>query len=297
MSGSISPLARRRYGLARVCSAWKMPRSTFYAQSVPAADPLLPAAKNHAKRGPRPPSMTTPCSPSSAPTSPPRTSPVKATARFTRASILSPATRSVATASCASCARAGSSPRTAPPSPPPRPTTAASSPTPPTCAGPPTAPKSGPPTTAGSGSSTSSSLRMWFMRLRRNRDRRVRRHSGTVGALRKFGAAREGLDSCGGPHEPLAARKCGSCGPPQESRTNARGGILGRVARCESLARRARGWIHAEGRMSHLPLENVAPAALRRNRGPTRAAPFRDGWRAAKVWRGARGVGFMRGAA
>ena len=53
MSGSISPSARRRYGLARVCSAWKMPRSTFYAQSVPAGDPLLPAAKNHAKRGPK----------------------------------------------------------------------------------------------------------------------------------------------------------------------------------------------------------------------------------------------------
>ena len=53
MSGSISPSARRRYGLARVCSAWKMPRSTFYAQSFPAADPLLPAAKNRAKRGPK----------------------------------------------------------------------------------------------------------------------------------------------------------------------------------------------------------------------------------------------------
>jgi len=53
MSGSISPLARCRYGIARVCSAWKMPRSTFYAQSVPAGDPLLPAAKNHAKRGPK----------------------------------------------------------------------------------------------------------------------------------------------------------------------------------------------------------------------------------------------------
>ena len=53
MSGSISPSARRRYGLARVCSAWKMPRSTFYAQSLPAADPLLPAAKNHAKRRPK----------------------------------------------------------------------------------------------------------------------------------------------------------------------------------------------------------------------------------------------------
>ena len=53
MSGSISPLARCRYGIARVCSAWKMPRSTFYAQSPPAADPLLPPAKMHAKRGPK----------------------------------------------------------------------------------------------------------------------------------------------------------------------------------------------------------------------------------------------------
>ena len=53
MSGSISTSARRRYGLARVCSAWKMPRSTFYAQAIPAADPLLPPAKNHAKRGPK----------------------------------------------------------------------------------------------------------------------------------------------------------------------------------------------------------------------------------------------------
>ena len=53
MSGSISPSARRRYGIARVCAAWKMPRSTFYAQSPPAADPLLPAAKMHPKRGPK----------------------------------------------------------------------------------------------------------------------------------------------------------------------------------------------------------------------------------------------------
>lgn len=53
MSGSISPLARRRYGLARVCSAWSFARSTFYAQALPPADPLLPAAKIHAKRGPK----------------------------------------------------------------------------------------------------------------------------------------------------------------------------------------------------------------------------------------------------
>ncbi len=53
MSGSISPLARCRYGLSRVCSAWTFPRSTFYAQAAPPADPLLPAAKIHAKRGPK----------------------------------------------------------------------------------------------------------------------------------------------------------------------------------------------------------------------------------------------------
>ena len=53
MSGSISPLARCRYGLSRVCSAWAFPRSTFYAQAAPPADPLLPAAKIHAKRGPK----------------------------------------------------------------------------------------------------------------------------------------------------------------------------------------------------------------------------------------------------
>ena len=53
MSGSISALARRRYGLARVCSAWALPRSTFDAQAAPPADPLLPSAKSNAKRGPK----------------------------------------------------------------------------------------------------------------------------------------------------------------------------------------------------------------------------------------------------
>ena len=53
MSGSISPLARCRYGLSRVCSAWAFARSTFYAQAAPPVDPLLPAAKIHAKRGPK----------------------------------------------------------------------------------------------------------------------------------------------------------------------------------------------------------------------------------------------------
>ena len=53
MSGSISPLARRRYGLARVCSAWDFARSTFYAQAGPLADSLSPVAKIHAKRGPK----------------------------------------------------------------------------------------------------------------------------------------------------------------------------------------------------------------------------------------------------
>ena len=53
MSGSISPLTRCRSGLARVCSAWDFARSTFYAQAAPPADSLLPAAKTHAKRGPK----------------------------------------------------------------------------------------------------------------------------------------------------------------------------------------------------------------------------------------------------
>lgn len=53
MSGSISALARRRYGLARVCSAWDLPRSTFYAQAAQPSDPLLSPAKIHAKRGPK----------------------------------------------------------------------------------------------------------------------------------------------------------------------------------------------------------------------------------------------------
>ena len=53
MSGSISPSARCRYGLSRVCSAWAFARSTFYAQAVPPADPLLPAANINARRGPK----------------------------------------------------------------------------------------------------------------------------------------------------------------------------------------------------------------------------------------------------
>ena len=55
MSGSISSFARCRYGLARVCSAWTFPRSTFYAQAAPPPDPLAPTAPSPAKRGPKPP--------------------------------------------------------------------------------------------------------------------------------------------------------------------------------------------------------------------------------------------------
>jgi hypothetical protein len=53
MSGSIPPLARRRYGFARVCSAWDFARSTFYAQAAAPADAPSPAAKIHARRGPK----------------------------------------------------------------------------------------------------------------------------------------------------------------------------------------------------------------------------------------------------
>ena len=33
MSAAISPAAERRYGVTRVCRAWDVPRSTFYAQA------------------------------------------------------------------------------------------------------------------------------------------------------------------------------------------------------------------------------------------------------------------------
>ena len=39
MAGATSPATGRRYGVARVCQVWKVPRSSFYAaQQAGAAD-------------------------------------------------------------------------------------------------------------------------------------------------------------------------------------------------------------------------------------------------------------------
>ena len=49
MSASASPETGRRYGLARVCAAWDVSRSTVYARRARALEPRVPA-----KRGPKP---------------------------------------------------------------------------------------------------------------------------------------------------------------------------------------------------------------------------------------------------
>ena len=53
MATAISPTAGRRYGVARVCGVWDLPRSSFYAarqQQVEAAAAPPPAQR----RGPKP---------------------------------------------------------------------------------------------------------------------------------------------------------------------------------------------------------------------------------------------------
>jgi len=53
MATAISPAAGRRYGVARVCKAWDLPRSSFYAarqQPDHTAGPPVPAQR----RGPKP---------------------------------------------------------------------------------------------------------------------------------------------------------------------------------------------------------------------------------------------------
>ena len=50
MAETVSPAAGRRYGVARVCRAWDVPRSSFYAARTAATRP--PAAP--ARRGPKP---------------------------------------------------------------------------------------------------------------------------------------------------------------------------------------------------------------------------------------------------
>jgi putative transposase len=53
MAGATSPATGRRYGIARVCRAWEVPRSSFYAARRPAAGPDT-ASVAPARRGPKP---------------------------------------------------------------------------------------------------------------------------------------------------------------------------------------------------------------------------------------------------
>lgn len=53
MAGATSPATGRRYGVARVCQVWKVPRSSFYAaQQADAAD--VGPEPSPARRGPKP---------------------------------------------------------------------------------------------------------------------------------------------------------------------------------------------------------------------------------------------------
>jgi hypothetical protein len=53
MATTISPGAGRRYGVARVCQVWGLPRSSFYAARQPQVDTGAPAAPAR-RRGPKP---------------------------------------------------------------------------------------------------------------------------------------------------------------------------------------------------------------------------------------------------
>ena len=51
MAQATSPASDQRYGIRRVCQAWGVPRSSFYAAQQPSPDnPVVPAP---ARRGPR----------------------------------------------------------------------------------------------------------------------------------------------------------------------------------------------------------------------------------------------------
>ena len=52
MAETVSPAAGRRYGVARVCKVWDVPRSSFYAARTAAADPSPQHPKG--RRGPKP---------------------------------------------------------------------------------------------------------------------------------------------------------------------------------------------------------------------------------------------------
>jgi transposase InsO family protein len=53
MAAAISPGTGRRYGVARVCQAWELPRSSFYAARAAAAESIK-AGASPTRRGPEP---------------------------------------------------------------------------------------------------------------------------------------------------------------------------------------------------------------------------------------------------
>src|SRR3712207_1405207 len=53
MADTISPATGRRYGVARVCHVWEVPRSSFYAAQQAAAAEAEPKP-SPARRGPKP---------------------------------------------------------------------------------------------------------------------------------------------------------------------------------------------------------------------------------------------------
>jgi putative transposase len=54
MAEAISPATGRRYGVARVCQVWQVPRSSFYAACRSAASAAAAAAVQTRRRGPKP---------------------------------------------------------------------------------------------------------------------------------------------------------------------------------------------------------------------------------------------------
>jgi putative transposase len=54
MAEATSPATGRRYGVARVCQIWELPRSSFYAARRPQADTTTAAGARAARRGPKP---------------------------------------------------------------------------------------------------------------------------------------------------------------------------------------------------------------------------------------------------
>ena len=53
-AAAASPATGRRYGVARVCRAWELPRSSFYAARRSEADTAATPAAPASRRGPKP---------------------------------------------------------------------------------------------------------------------------------------------------------------------------------------------------------------------------------------------------